>query len=161
MSRVQLARRQFDKAVQSAERAVALNPNSAEANASLGRLLVFTGKPKEGAEMLNKAIRLNPIPPAWYAYMLGSAYLGANDYNQSMAAYQKALQAKPNDSLIQAGLVAAYGLAGRQQEARALASELLKLHPDFSLEQVSKRMPYKNAADADRIMVALRTAGLK
>ena len=44
--------------------------------------------------------------------------------------------------------------------ARAEAAEVLRTDPKFSLESTN-RLLYKNKADSDRIMNALRKAGLK
>jgi tetratricopeptide (TPR) repeat protein len=92
---------------------------------------------------------------------LGNAYLAIDDYDQAIATYKKSLETSPHDAFLQFGLVAAYSLADRQQEARDAAAEFIKFHPDFSLERIARRMPYKNTADTDRIIKALRTAGLK
>jgi len=161
MSRVCLAKRQHDRAVQEAERAVALNPNSADAWASLGRALVFDCRPEEAIEGLNKAIRLNPIPPSWYFQMLGSAYTGAKRYDDAVAAYKKAIQQHPNDPGALMGLAAAYSLSDRQEEARATAAELLKINPQFSVEQAAKKLPYKRPSELAQLTDALRKAGLK
>lgn len=161
MSRVCLSKRQHDRAIQEAERAVALNPNGADAWASLGRALVFDCRPEEAIERLNNAIRLNPIPPSWYFQMLGSAYVGAKRYDDAVAAYKKAIQQQPSDPGVLMGLAAAYSLAGRQEEARAAAAELLKAKPGFSVDQAAKKLPYKNPLDLAQLTEALRKAGLK
>ncbi len=160
MSRVCLYKRQHEQAVQEAERAAALSPNSADAWASLGRALVFDCRPEEAIDGLNKAIRLNPIPPSWYFQMLGSAYAGAKRYDDAAAAYKKAILQHPNDPGSLMGLVAAYSLAGRQEDARAAATELLKINPRFSVEHAVKKLPYKRPTDLTQLSDALRKAGL-
>jgi adenylate cyclase len=161
MSRISLSKRQHDEAIQEAERAVALNPNGADAWASLGRALVFGCRPEEAIERLNKAIRLNPIPPNWYFQMLGSAYAGAKRYDDAVAAHKKAIQQHPGDPEALMGLAAAYSLAGRQEEARAAAAELLHINPRFTVDQAAKKLPYKNPVDLSQLTDALRKAGLK
>jgi len=51
----------------------------------------------------------------------------------------------------------------REKEARAEAEEVLRLAPQFSLERYGKGMSlmYKNQAQTDRFIDALRKAGLK
>jgi hypothetical protein len=61
----------------------------------------------------------------------------------------------------QLALTGAYGLSGRDEEARATASEVFRIDPKFSLEYFSKTLVYKNQADRDRFINALRKAGLK
>jgi adenylate cyclase len=46
-------------------------------------------------------------------------------------------------------------------EARAAASEILKIFPNFSVNQFAKTLPYKNKADKDLLVNGLRKAGLK
>jgi adenylate cyclase len=55
----------------------------------------------------------------------------------------------------------AYAMAGRYEEARAEAAEVLRLNPKFSLEVHRQRMPIKDPAVLDRHIVALRKAGLQ
>jgi len=38
---------------------------------------------------------------------------------------------------------------------------VLRIQPKFSLERLAKTVPYKNKADRDRVIDALRKAGLK
>jgi len=57
-------------------------------------------------------------------------------------------------------LAAAYSLAGRQEEASVAAEEVLRLNPKFSLVHWGKTLPYKNQADRERLIGALRKAGL-
>lgn len=51
-------------------------------------------------------------------------------------------------------------MSGRDEEARATASEVLRINPKFSLEYFTKTLVYKNQADKDRYIGALRKAGL-
>ena len=54
-----------------------------------------------------------------------------------------------------------YSELGRLEEAKAEAAEILKLVPNFSVEVYGERVPYKDPAQAERDMAALRKAGLK
>ena len=57
-------------------------------------------------------------------------------------------------------LASSYSLAGREQEARAAAKEVLKLNPKFSVAWMQKVSPHKDRAVAKRFCDALRKAGL-
>ena len=59
-------RKEPDKAIAALERAIELNPNGADAYATLGNWFTFTGKTEEGIKLIDKAIRLNPVPPPLY-----------------------------------------------------------------------------------------------
>ena len=45
--------------------------------------------------------------------------------------------------------------------ARAEVAEVLRLSPKFSLEGMKQRLPYKDPAEAERYLAALRKAGLQ
>jgi adenylate cyclase len=154
-------RREHDEGIVAAERAVALNPNGADAFSILGFILAISGRPEEGVEFLNKAIRLNPLPPGVYFSQLGSALRLLGRYEDAIAAFKKALDREPMNLFAHLGLAASYVSLGRQEEAHAEAAEVLKLDPEFSLENFAETTPLKNKTDVDRLVGALRKAGLK
>ena len=160
LGNIYLMSRQHEKAVAEAKRAVALNPNGADAHAHLGMTLNYVGRPEEAIALLNKAIRLNPIPPNWYSFTLGEAYFLAGQYEEAVAAYKRVLHGNPDDVRAHTGLAATYSLLGREEEARAAAAEVFRIEPKFSVEYV-KTLPFKNKADTELLIEALRKAGLK
>jgi adenylate cyclase len=161
LGQLHLIKREHDEAIAAAERAVVLNPNGADAYANLGMILAFSGRPEEGVEFVKKAIRLNPIPPAYYFVYLGITYRGSGQYEESVSEYKKAIYKQPTLLFAHIGLAASYVHLGQEEEAHAEAAEVLKIDPEFSLERYAKTVPYKNKADTDRYVGALRNAGLK
>jgi adenylate cyclase len=156
-----LAKRDYEKGIAEAERAVALEPNSADAYTQLGINLSWAGRPEEAIPLLKKAIRLSPIPPARCLINLGACYRVLGQYEEAIAIYMKILQKQPDQVLARLGLAATLILAGREDEARTQAAELLRIDPKFSLERFAKTLTYKNQAEIDRCVEALRKAGLK
>lgn len=59
------SRREFDRAWQAAERALALNPYDTDILADVGARYVQAGRTTEGVAMIDRAIAANPVPPAW------------------------------------------------------------------------------------------------
>jgi hypothetical protein len=51
-------------------------------------------------------------------------------------------------------------MCGREKEAEATAAKVLSINPKFSCGYFAKRLPYKNQADLDKYIEALRKAGL-
>ncbi|MFC1580820.1 tetratricopeptide repeat protein [Thermodesulfobacteriota bacterium] len=153
-------RKEHDEAIAAAERAVTLSPNGADAFANLGWILAVSGRPEEGVKFLNKAIRLNPLPPSMYFNQLGGGLRLLGRYEDAVAAYKKALDREPTNLFAHIGLAATYPYLGRQKEAHAEASKVLKLDPEFSVEDFAKKMPFKNKADTEGLVAALRKAGL-
>jgi len=152
---------QHDKAVAEGEKAVALNPNSADSHMKLGKILTFAGRYEESLPELKTAIRLNPIPPNIYLYSLGISYTLMGQYNEAITWCEKAVRREPNSLFARLFLAAAYSRAGRNEEARIEAAEVLRINPKFSLEKFAKSVTYKNQEDVERTVSALRKAGLK
>ena len=52
-------------------------------------------------------------------------------------------------------------MMGLEKEARAEAAEVLRLNSKFSLDFWAKRQIYKDQSEVDKLVDALRKAGLK
>jgi adenylate cyclase len=154
-------KRQFDKAVSEAKRAVSLNPNGADAYACLAGIIGLSGNWKESVAFGEKSIRLNPFPGVYYYHWLGRAYFMTGQYDEAIDTWKKALNLSRNYLNAHTFLAACYSSLDRQAEAEAAAKEVLRINPRFSLESYAKRLPYKNKADIERYVAALRKAGLK
>ena len=158
---IYLMKRQYEDAIAEGERAVALSPNGADAHAHLAMILRYVGRPEETIALVKKATRLNPMPPNWYLFSLGDAYCLTGQYEEAIATVQKALQHNPDDLMARITLAASYSMGGREEEARAEAAEVLRIDHKFSLEYYAKTLPFKNQADTELTIDALRKAGLK
>ena len=161
LGRIYLTKRQYEKAIAEGEQALTLGPNSDFVQAALAFSLYYAGRFEEAMGYYKKAIRLNPIPPAWYLNGLGSCYREMGRYEEAITEYKKGLHRAPDNFFGPLALTANYSLMGREKEARAAAEEVLKLDPKFSLEHYAKKSLFKNPSDLDRLITALRKAGLK
>jgi adenylate cyclase len=161
LSRASLWKKQHDQAIAEAERAIALDPNEADGYARLGTPLSFAGRPEEALGLIEKAMRRNPHYPPVYVFGLGHSYHLMGRYEEAIAAFKKALTRNPNDSPAHQFLAAIYSELGREEEARAEVAEILRISPNFSLEVLRQRLPYKDPADLERFLDGLRKAGLK
>lgn len=157
---VHLFRRQYEQAIAEAKQAVIVAPNNAQGYAVLGVSLAYAGRPEEGIGVIEKAVRLNPRYPV-YLGNLGWAYRTAGRYEDALAPLKKALTLAPNFQSFRANLAACYAELGQLEEARAEMAEALRLNPAYSLEAPRQTLPYKDPADLERFLAALRKAGLK
>ena len=157
---VYLVMRQYEKAIAEAERAVAINPNGAQAYSTLAGVVGCAGKWDESVLYARQSLRLNPFVEPGDYWILGRAYFMTGQYDESIATWKKALKANPDFLLAHLYLAACYSLIGRDVEALASANEVLRINPKFTIESYSKTIPYKNKADAERELAALRKAGL-
>jgi TolB-like protein len=75
-SRIYLSLGLPGEALREAEKAVALDSNSASAYAALANTLILTNRTGEGLDAIRKAIRLDPHHPPEYLTILGAAIFG-------------------------------------------------------------------------------------
>jgi len=152
-------RKQYEKASAQARRAIEISPG--RKHSYLGFVFIFTGRYEEALHVFKRTIRLDPKGPPFYFLALGHAYRGLKQYDEAIAAYRKALDHHPDYPSPYAFLAATYYLAGREDEARAAAAEVLRIHPKFSLDKFAKVLPYKDKDYLNSAIEAMRSAGLK
>jgi adenylate cyclase len=155
-----LLRKEHNKAIATYERAIAINPNGADAYMVLGSRLADMGKPQEGIQLMKKAMRLNPIPPAHYLFYLGYAYYALGQQEKAIELLEESLQRSPDNLFAHVNLTATYSASGREEEARQQAGKLLELDPEFSVDQWAETIVI-NDRDKEKHIADLRKAGLK
>ena len=161
LSYLNLMRKKYEQAIASAKRAVILNPNGADAYAILGYILYNADRLDDAVQYLEKAIRLNPFPPSSYYHFLGHVYVALDDFNKAIAAYKRAIEIEPSDLFAHVGLTGTYVLSGRFDEAQSVASEVLRIDPEYSTDKFEKTSSNKNKVYIKRFYGAVRQAGLK
>ena len=153
-------KRQYDKGLAELKKAIALNPNSSDAYMILAGTVGIIGRWEESVLYAKKSLRLSPFPGAYPFFSLGRAYFMTGQYDESITTLKKALRVSPNFILAHIFLAACYSSLGRDAEATAAAKQVLDRNPKFSIESFSKRLLFKNEADIERVVAALRKAGL-
>ena len=112
------------------ERALALNPNDANALASYGSALAGLGKHEEGLRHIREAMRLNPFHPEWYWLDLRAAFLSARRYSDAIEAYQR--RTRPHVWVL-TRVAICYAYLGRMAEAREITRRILELSSGFRI----------------------------
>jgi adenylate cyclase len=162
MGSICLGKRQYDKAITWAKRAVTLSPNDSDNIALLAVTLMNVEKVEEAIPLFKKAIRLNPFPPAYYLDSLGWAYRKAGQYEEAIKALKRALAINPKMYMAHLNLIANLSRLGRDSEAKAAVKEFLSLYPEFSITESFVKLGFdKNRAVYDLYIADLRKAGLK
>jgi tetratricopeptide (TPR) repeat protein len=123
--------------------------------------LYNVGRAEEAIALLEKATRLNPIPPDWLLENLAIAYWMTERYEKAISELKKVIQRNPNYFGAWLNLAAIYSLLGRGEQARAAAQEVLRLDPKFSLEHISQTLPLKDQGLKELYIDNLRKVGLK
>ena len=161
LGKVYLWKKQHEKAIAELEKAIALSPNDADQLVGLGYILNFTGRPEEAIGLVKKAMRLNPMYPAYYLWELGHAYYLMGRYEEAIETLKRVLDRNSDFMPAHALLAASYSEIGREEEARAEAAEIKRLSPQISLEALIQRLPYKDQAVLERLFDSMLKAGLK
>jgi adenylate cyclase len=91
---------------------------------------------------------------------LGLTYLRMERYEEAITVLKKALHYQPDFLLTHINLAVCYPALGRKEEAHAEAAEVLRLNPKFSVKKFAKRLTIRDKAVKERIIDALRKAGL-
>ena len=151
---------QFDEAESAFERAVELNPNDSMSLLYLGFSMGRTGKPQEAIAIYNRILRIDPLAPTMVYHGLGNANASMKNYEQAISYYKKLLEIKPRYVLAMPGLTSCYIALGREEEAHAMAGEILKLNPKFSVDKYVKMFGVKDQAENECLRAALLKAGL-
>jgi adenylate cyclase len=155
-----LRRRQFERAISDAERAVATNPNCSAGYEFLSDTLTLAGRPQEALDAAEKLMRLDPATRDVFAYLVGRAYYVMGRPREAIPFLQRQQAATPTAPFAYLDLAVAYIEAGRGADARAEAAEFMKASPQFVLFAPEKG-PFKEMAWNRRFVDDLRKAGLK
>jgi TolB-like protein/thioredoxin-like negative regulator of GroEL len=143
-SGINLYASQHAKALTEATRAIAQDPNDPEAHIAMAWAMITTGNPEPGLELVERAMRLNPTYPNYYALALGTAYFSMDDLEQAAAVLKEALDLDPGAVELAPLLAATYAHLGRREEARAA---LLQYRPgarqsDLQIIETGYHFPY-------------------
>ncbi|MBU1741188.1 MAG: tetratricopeptide repeat protein, partial [Proteobacteria bacterium] len=160
---------QHDQALAEAERGVALGPSSYNSQTILGYILMFLGRFEEAIDCFNQVRRLSPYASTeWWQTHLGEALGQTGRHEEAVAVYEELIadlerRRRRSRRLVapHLGLAANYVWLGQEEKARRHAGEVLKLNPKFRLDNLRKWSFYKDETHLERILEALRRAGLK
>jgi predicted TPR repeat methyltransferase len=121
-----------DQAVLHVRKAIAIEPDYAEAHYALARLLVSSGATEEARSSLQKAIELDPkYTEAWV--MLAGLHGRSQNYPESEACSRLALQ--QDDSIVEAHMSLGNALSsqGKLKDAVAAYQAAVQLQPGLSI----------------------------
>ena len=151
-----LYRRDFHRSLASYEKALELNPNSADLLAEMADALTHMGRTKEGLAMVARAKALNPFYPDWYDWILGIAELHDGRYEEALSALSRVGN---SCNFLRCDLIATYMRLDRLGEARTIVRAILEEQPTYRLATETLR-PFKDKDVLQRFVTDLRLAGL-
>ena len=156
----------WNQAVTEAQTAVSISP-APDNLYRYARILDNVGRPKEAIEMCLQAMKTDPIPPAWARGVLTGAYFMAGQYGKARDECRRnfdhveKLEPKTTQLYAHIQMAAIYARLGQMEQARRHAAEVPRIDPRFSLVSYEKLLPYKDARQKERLISALRLAGLE
>jgi TolB-like protein len=143
------------------DRALALNPSSADLAVWFASWSGNFGEPERGAVSVERAVRLNPRYPAWYRNAMREAYFFSGRFEDAVRAVlgREDGPSQVSDKIL---LAAAYGHLGETEKARRAAEALLQTVPAFSAELgFNFGYAFARQRERDLFVEGLRKAGLR
>jgi adenylate cyclase len=121
------------------EKAVVLDPYSAEAWRRLGLVQVSRSQPEEAIKALERSLRVGPNHPGsgYSRWGIGKAHFVAGRLTEAASWFRSAVAERPRDPAIRRRLCATLALLGEVEEARFLALGLLADCPGIGVERMA------------------------
>jgi tetratricopeptide (TPR) repeat protein len=110
-------------AAREVQRAIELNPNSADAHANYAYYLARVGRPAEFEAELRRAEELDPLSPRIYAKVGALGYLLGHRYDRAVEQAQKSIEVQPEYPMAHTWLGVTYAQMGRLDDAIAEAQK--------------------------------------
>ncbi len=160
-ARLAIKKRQLDVAVMEAKRALELSPNDVEALETLSEALIFAGKPAEGRNLAEQAMRFNPTLPARALYLVGLSHFAEGNFQEAAAHIERALRHAPTVSENAGVLAAAYGKLGLEEKAMGAYETYSKAWQDIrpSVELATAELPFTDALILEFLADGFEKAG--
>jgi adenylate cyclase len=154
----------LEEAVTLGEKAIAMGPSIDTNYNMLGIIMSYAGKFEEAIALYKKSMRLNPFYQLTLLRYYAMCCLMAKRYDEARDAFNELLQRgqKEEFSILAAhlGLCAVYANLGKEEEARSHVLEILKINPNFSVQEAKKVYRWRDPECSERWLSSLRKAGL-
>ncbi|MFM9887145.1 MAG: hypothetical protein ACKVQT_29295 [Burkholderiales bacterium] len=144
------------------DRALALNPNLAQASYSASFVRNCNGEPELALQHLSRVMRLSPIDPFMYMVHTGIslAHFLAGRYDDASSNAERSLVDNPNFHPALRMAAASHALAGRLAQAKKAAAHMRQLDPALRVSHLNEILPLRRPDDSSRFAEGLRLAGL-
>jgi adenylate cyclase len=149
----------YESAVEMADRAVALNPNSFHTWFCRGHVYRTAGLPEEAIRSFERAMRMSPVDPRLHLLYVGmaQALIELRRFDEAIVAGKKALRLNPSFPPTHRHLASAFAHLGCVAEAREAAARMLEVDPAFT---VSAWIARGGTSNMKLLIEGYRKAGL-
>jgi adenylate cyclase len=163
-ARVQLARGEYESAIEGNRIAIELNPSLAAAHCGLADSLTYLGRYDEALEAFEKAIALSTNDPQrWAFYTYGAlAYIFSGEFERAIEWADRAVEIPNRQYWTLAHKAVALALLGRTDDARHVLAAALAEQPALSIGFARQKLFYiRRAEQLERYLEGLSLAGAK
>jgi TolB-like protein len=155
----------YQESIVEATRAIVLDANDPVGYMAMAGAMIFAGRPAEGVEAIDKAMRLDPHYPPTYLRALGFAQFGMEQFEEAAASFEEAIERDPNEDWQYLQIAGTYGQLGRDGEAKSALKTFNELRAKagksgpFTLQMLIS-WKFKEQKDSERWREGLRRAGM-
>jgi tetratricopeptide (TPR) repeat protein len=139
------------------ELALALDPNNADAMVMYADFLLFSGQHDRSEELVRRALRINPLPAAWY-------FMAQGKTQYALRQYEDAVRTLRNPGTYRTAsrryLAASLAQLGRVEEARNEATLFMASNPKFTIGHWVSSTQFEDEATKAHFIEGFRLAGL-
>jgi adenylate cyclase len=148
-----------ESAIEMADRAIALNPNSHRAWLNRGWVYRAAGQPEEALRSFERAIQMSPVDPELCQPLLGMGYafIELRRFDEAIIAAKKAQRQNPSYLPAYRCLASAFAHLGRDAETREAVARMFETDPAFT---ISTWIARGGTSNAKLTIEGLRKAGL-
>lgn len=159
LGRTYLVQQKYAQAEAEIDRVLAANPNDAQGLAGRGNVMVWLGQTDAAIAALEQAQRIDPNLGTIDRFALGLAYYLKGRYDAAIDQAERNLRENPNAGFSRIVLAAAYAQSNRTEDVARVVDVIRRADPTFDPQEFGSK--FLNAADAERLRVGLRRAGLE
>ena len=149
-----------DEARTAARAAAALGPSTVFGYTPSALAHIYSGDAQSGLDLLRTNLRLSPFCPADAIYNMAYALSLLGHHEDAVRTATYYARRVPSDLYAYTLQAIAFGLAGNQEAARQSVRTLRGLFPSYTLAAYREYELLQNKEDLDRVLAALREAGL-
>lgn len=160
LGHLQLLDGKFDEALAICSKGVELRSSCPLAVGLLGLVQNYCGDARSAVKHIREALELEKVYPAWMINFLATAYRDCGEIELSITAAKESMRLDPQKIDAQLILCSDYELVADHDHARGAAEKIIASDPTFSLSTYAESQPYKDSTPLDRVIGALREAGL-
>jgi TolB-like protein/class 3 adenylate cyclase/Tfp pilus assembly protein PilF len=152
-----------EQAIALARKGVKLGPGNSVVNAIASGLHLYSGRFDEALALMQRAMRLSPHSPAWYAGDLAQIQNNLGNHEEAIALAEQLIARLPQSTWGHPELLHALARLGRLDEAKRVLDDALERDPGFSIqadrEELNRCCPLTAEMMEERES-ALRLAGV-